>query len=154
MLLKWHSLDCYIGPFSPMTAGQSVMRLSTTMGYAITALVRLGHSPGSLLSTPDIASVAGLPERYLLQVMKRLRDAGLVTSTRGIKGGYRLAKPLSRISLQDVFDAIDRQVTEGLPTQGLTVASQKALANVLSDIEEDERRRLGAYTLDSLLANI
>jgi Rrf2 family protein len=124
------------------------------MGYAITALVRLGHSPDALLSTSAIASGGGMPERYLLQVMKRLRDAGLVTSTRGIKGGYRLARPLSRISLQDVFDAIDRQVTEGLPTQGLTVASQRALANVLSDIAEDERRRLGAFTLDSLKANV
>lgn len=137
-----------------MTAGPIVMRLSSTMGYAITALVRLGHSPGSLLSTSDIASVAGLPERYLLQVMKRLRDAGLVTSTRGIKGGYRLAKPLSRISLQDVFDAIDRQVSEGLPTQGLTVASQRAIANVLAAIADDERRRLGALTLDSLKPNV
>ena len=137
-----------------MTAGPIVMRLSSTMGYAITALVRLGHSPDSLLSTPDIASVAGLPERYLLQVMKRLRGAGLITSTRGIKGGYRLARPLSQVSLQDVFDAIDGRNMKSLPTQGLTVASQRALANVLSDVAEDERRRLGAFTLDSLKANV
>ena len=138
-----------------MTAGQSVMQLSSTMSYAIAALVRLGNPSGSLLSTSDIASGAGLPERYLLQVMKALRDAGLVTSTRGIKGGYRLAKPLSRISLQDVFDAIDgRQPPDKLPTEGLTVASQRFVANVLTDIVDDERRRLGALTLDALKANV
>lgn len=51
-----------------------------------------------------------MPERYLLQVMKTLKDAGLVLSLRSVQGGYKLAKPIGQISLQDVCEAISGAV--------------------------------------------
>jgi Rrf2 family iron-sulfur cluster assembly transcriptional regulator len=128
------------------------MKISTTVGYAVAALLQLAnHRSDSPLSTAMIASDTGMPERYLLQIMKTLKDAGLVAATRGVKGGYKLAKPISQISLQHVCAAIDGpHMPEELAIQALTAASQRVLINLFSDIADDERRHLGGFTLDAL----
>lgn len=134
-----------------MTAGQSVMKISTTVGYAIAALVQLAnHRSDSPLSTATIASRTEMPERYLLQVMKTLKDGGLVVATRGVQGGYRLAKPIGRISLQEVCEAIDGPAPVELNIDGLTAASQRLIDHTLTDISDDERRHLSGFTLDLL----
>ena len=58
-----------------------------------------------------------IPERYLVQILLQLKGAGLVVSTRGASGGYRLARPAAEISLSDVLAAIDGPDTprRGLP---------------------------------------
>ena len=135
-----------------MTAGQSVMKISTTVGYAVAALLQLAnHRSDAPLSTSAIASGTDMPERYLLQIMKTLKDAGLVVATRGVQGGYKLAKPIGHISLQDVCAAIDGgYAPKELATQALTAPSQRLVANMLADIADDKQRRLSGFTLDAL----
>ena len=128
------------------------MKISMTVGYAVTALLQLAnHRFNSPLATSAIASSTEMPERYLLQIMKALKDAGLVVAMRGVKGGYKLAKPIDRISLQDVCEAIDGpHMPEQLAIQSLTAASQRVITNALADITDDQRRHLSAFTLDAL----
>ena len=134
-----------------MTAGQSVMKISTTVGYAIAALVQLAnHRSDAPLSTAKIASGTDMPERYLLQIMKTLKDAGLVASLRGVQGGYKLAKPIGRISLQDVCEAIDGPTSREVNINGLTGVSQRIVENAIADVGDDARRHLSAFTLDNL----
>src|SRR5690606_30263140 len=116
-----------------MTAGQSVMKISMTVGYAVAALLQLAnHRVDSPLSTSAMASATDMPERYLLQIMKTLKDAGLVVAIRGVQGGYRLAKPIGRISLGEVYEAIEGPfIPPQLPTDGLTAASQRLIENTL-----------------------
>jgi Rrf2 family protein len=58
-------------------------------------------------TTPGIAAAIGLPEPTVAKVLKALNGAGLVASTRGAHGGYRLARPLSAMSIAEVIVAID-----------------------------------------------
>ena len=55
----------------------------------------------------EIAERHGIPERYLVQILLQLKGAGLVASTRGAAGGYRLARPAASISLSEVLAAVD-----------------------------------------------
>lgn len=55
----------------------------------------------------EIAESHGIPETILTQILIRLKGAGLVTSTRGSSGGYRLARDPGEISLGDVLRVID-----------------------------------------------
>lgn len=55
----------------------------------------------------EISQAYGIPERYLVQILLQLKGAGLVASTRGASGGYRLSRPASAISLSEVLTAID-----------------------------------------------
>jgi Rrf2 family protein len=92
-----------------------------------------------------------MPERFLLQVLRTLVNEGLLKSTRGVDGGYRLAKPLSQISLLEIVEAIDGPIQPELPQiGGLTPQSQRKMTEVLGDIASDAKRRLGGLMLSQL----
>jgi len=65
---------------------------------------RFGTGPASLA---EIALDEDLPRAYLEQLVTSLRDAGLVMSTRGARGGYELATPPSDIRMSDVLRALE-----------------------------------------------
>jgi len=64
--------------------------------YAVVALVRLSGAEG-VSTSPGIAAAIGIPEPTIAKVLKALAGHGLVTSTRGAHGGYRLGRPLEQI---------------------------------------------------------
>ena len=63
-----------------------------------------GQGPASLA---EIAAEEELPRAYLEQLVMSLRDAGLVTSTRGAHGGYELARPPQDIRMSEVLRALE-----------------------------------------------
>jgi Rrf2 family protein len=63
-----------------------------------------GQGPASLA---EIAADEDLPRAYLEQLVTSLRDAGLVVSTRGARGGYELASPPAAIRMSDVLRALE-----------------------------------------------
>ena len=83
-----------------------MLRLSKLTDYAVVVLVRLGRGE-SVQTAPGIAASTGLPEPTVSKVLKALAGAGLVTSQRGARGGYRLAHLLPAITVADVIVAID-----------------------------------------------
>ena len=84
------------------------MHISTRCHYAIKALVRLALSYGGApVQARDIAEFGAIPIKYLEQVMRDLRQGGLVASTRGKNGGYVLARPPEDITFSDVRELID-----------------------------------------------
>jgi Rrf2 family protein len=94
-----------------------------------------------------------MPERFLLQVLRTLVNEGILKSTRGVDGGYRLARPMSQITLLDIVEAIDGPIQPELPQiGGLTPQSQRKLAEALGDIAADAKRRLASITLAQLKA--
>ena len=62
----------------------------------------------------EISEAHGIPERYLVQILLQLKGAGLVASTRGASGGYRLARPAAEISLGEVLTR-DRRPRRAAP---------------------------------------
>jgi Rrf2 family protein len=74
-------------------------------------MVRLAEiSPGAnpaVQTSPGIAAATGVPEPTVAKVLKTLAATGLVTSQRGARGGYRLARPLHEIAVAEVIEAVD-----------------------------------------------
>jgi Rrf2 family protein len=58
-------------------------------------------------SARDLADYQGLSPSFVAKLFTRLERAGLVRSTEGIRGGFRLARPAEEISVLDVADAIE-----------------------------------------------
>jgi FeS assembly SUF system regulator len=83
-----------------------MLRLSRLTDYAVVVLVRLSVAQGVATST-EVAASVGIPEPTVAKVLKALAGQGLVTSTRGAHGGYRLGRPLSEIAISQVIVAID-----------------------------------------------
>jgi len=56
-----------------------------------------------------------MPERFLLQILRSLVTRGLLCSTRGVDGGYYLARPADQISLKDIIEAFDNPLSPNIP---------------------------------------
>ena len=84
------------------------MKLSTRARYGLKALIDLGlHCETEAVSIQSIASRQNISDSYLEQLMAKLKKAGLVESTRGAGGGYRLGRPAAEISVGDILRALE-----------------------------------------------
>jgi len=84
------------------------MKLSTRARYGARMMFELAlHYGQGYCMLKNIARDEDLPEQYLTQVVIPLRTRGLVISERGMKGGYRLAKPPNEITMKDVVETLD-----------------------------------------------
>ena len=86
------------------------MRMTRASQYAVAALVHMTRGDGRKFASHDIARAAGLPELFLLKVLKPLASAGILYSSRGPGGGYSLAKPAKDVTLLAVIEAVDGPV--------------------------------------------
>jgi len=87
------------------------MKLTTKGRYAVTAMLDVALNAGpEPVSLADIARRQGLSLSYLEQLFARLRREGLVESSRGPGGGYRLSRPAEEISVAQVIAAVDEPV--------------------------------------------
>ncbi len=84
------------------------MTFSAKTEYGVRLMVALGRDAhGGPTSLKAIAEAEGLPLSYLEHVVANLKRAGLVTSSRGAHGGYRLAKPADEIAMDEVVLALE-----------------------------------------------
>ncbi len=87
------------------------MIFTTKAEYGVRLMVRLGELPGSEpVSLKTVAETERLPLAYLERIVALLRRAGLVESTRGAHGGYKLARPAEEIRMDDVILALEGAV--------------------------------------------
>lgn len=127
------------------------MKLNAKTEYALLALVQLaeGYALGLPTSMRALAEQQPIPDGFLVQILQELRRAGLVTSTRGACGGYRLSRAPGEISLCDVLCAMD-----GDDPLRSNLANPTPLAQVLVDELDDARCRwqdqLREVTLEDL----
>ena len=84
------------------------MKLSTQADYAVRAVYELArYDFGTVLHTGDIAAAQRIPVPRLAKVIGDLARAGLVRTQRGQQGGVMLARPAERISVRDVYEAVE-----------------------------------------------
>ena len=84
------------------------MKLSNKGRYGVCAIFDMAfHSDGRATQIKDIAERQAIPARFLEQIFQDLKRAGLVSSRRGPRGGYQLARPASEIRLGDIVRALE-----------------------------------------------
>ncbi len=93
------------------------MRLTRASSYALHALAYMAaqKSHEVPIASHRIAEARGIPERFLLKVLKPLVSARLLLSIKGPNGGYRLAKPAHEISMLDILEATDGYISGAVP---------------------------------------
>jgi Rrf2 family protein len=84
-----------------------IISLSEASSIGLHACLLLARSEGRMLRTQQIAESLDVSAAHLSKVLQRLGRAGLVEAVRGPRGGTRLARPASEISLLEVYEAID-----------------------------------------------
>jgi Rrf2 family transcriptional regulator, cysteine metabolism repressor len=88
------------------------MKVSTRVHYGLRAMTELARSyrEDRLLSIAEIARSEGLPMAYLEQLVGELRRSGLVEGTRGVRGGYRLARAPEAITVGEIYRVLEGEV--------------------------------------------
>lgn len=87
------------------------MKVSKKLEYAMRALIFMAsreHEKNFLIK--DIAALNGIPKKFLELILLELKNAGILSSKRGVSGGYRFFIPPSQISVLDVYRAIEGEV--------------------------------------------
>lgn len=81
--------------------------LSQTAEYALRAVLTLAVEPGGQLGAAQLADKLDVPRNYLSKTLHQLARAGILESTRGKSGGFRLGRNPERITLLDVVQPFD-----------------------------------------------
>lgn len=84
-----------------------MLRISRLTDYATVVMTCLAASPGEVLNAAQIAEGTHLELPTVSKLLKLLARAGLVTSFRGVNGGYRLARAATDISLAEIVEALE-----------------------------------------------
>jgi Rrf2 family protein len=92
------------------------MQISAKVDYAVRAMLELAElqaqDQDSVMTADSIAKAQAVPFKFLEGILRDLRRAGFVATTRGPEGGYRLATNSEDISVADVIRAIDGPLAE------------------------------------------
>lgn len=130
------------------------MRVSAKADYALRAMLELAAA-GGLVKGEQLATAQGIPQKFLESILLDLRHAELVTSRRGVEGGYTLARPADEISLADVIRAVEGPIAtvRGVrPDDVRYDGAARALAPVWIDLRAAMRGVLEATTLADVVA--
>ena len=84
-----------------------MLRVTKLTDYATVVLTVLAARPGDVLSAADLAEIAGLETPTVSKLLKPLAQAGLVSSQRGVHGGYRLNRAAHEITLVEIVEAME-----------------------------------------------
>lgn len=132
------------------------MKISAKTEYACVAMLELAscYETGGPVQVRKIAERHGVPSRFLVQIMLQLKAAGLVASTRGASGGYRLAVSPEEITLGQVMDIVEgNQPSEAtLPVAASPDSpAVMALLQTWQEVQNKEKEMLSSITFAELL---
>ena len=124
------------------------MSITTKSPYALQALAELARAPGSdPVPIAELARRRDVPVQFLEQLFAVLRRAGIISSQRGVKGGYRFAREPSTVTALEIVELLDGPL--GRDAEGPFADAARAARDVLSavtiaDVIERERSEAGA----------
>jgi Rrf2 family protein len=132
------------------------MKLTRAASYAVHALVFMAAQKNNSkpLASHNIAQARGIPERFLLKVLKPLVSVRILLSIKGPNGGYRLARSANEITLLDVIEAVDGPIRaqSSLSRDGQEGGLNQRLENICTQAAEHIRKQLGKIKISELAA--
>jgi FeS assembly SUF system regulator len=87
-----------------------MLRMSKLTDYGTMVLAQLAANRSGLCTAGEVADATHLRQPTVSKLLKSLVHAGLVVSTRGVQGGYALARPAELISAAEIIDALEGPV--------------------------------------------
>lgn len=84
-----------------------MLRINRLTDYATVLLAALASEPARVQTAASLASQTRIAPPTVSKLLKQLQRAGLVSSTRGLHGGYQLARPATQISAAAILDALE-----------------------------------------------
>lgn len=136
------------------------MKISQKGLYALQAMMRLArrYNEGAI-RIREIAYDEGLPEKFLELILLELKNARLVESVRGAKGGYRLRRPPSEIFLAEIIRLMDGALAPFGDAEQLRAliendVEHRALYQVFLDVRDQAARIFENTSLANIIEDV
>lgn len=128
------------------------MHLSAKVEYACVAVLELARhfELGEPVRMRKIVETHGIPSPFLVQIMLQLKAAGLVESTRGAAGGYRLLRDPAAITLGEVKAIIEGPAGELVSNMTSPTPGSQILLDTWRQVDAAEREMLDGVTFGDL----
>jgi len=131
------------------------LKRNSRLSLALHTLSHMAGDPDRVRTSADIAEHAGTNPVVVRRVLGKLREAGLLTSEKGHAGGWRLARVPDKITLADVYLALDeRLVASGESNDAPACSVEHALytrvSSVLEDVEQSLVQRLSETSISEV----
>jgi Rrf2 family protein len=132
------------------------MKLTTRSEYALLALLHLSrHSDAEYVSVESIASAEEIPAKFLEQILLTLKRGRYVSSLKGQRGGFRLARPPHDINLAEIIRLFDGALA---PTESVSkyfyeptpIEKERGLIRVFKEIRDYISGKLEKTTLEDI----
>lgn len=131
---------------------QNLLRISEAASLAFHAMTIFAGKEGGRVSNVEIAKALGASEHTLSKVLQRLARAGLIKSYRGPAGGFVLAEPASKITLLEVFEAVEGPIGKAGCLLGVPACDGMdcVLGGLLVSVHEQVKNYFANTTLDQI----
>ena len=132
------------------------MQLPVKAHYATLAMLALAEQYASeqLLTAKVIAREQNIPGQFLGQILQQLRASGLIGSTRGSSGGFRLSRLPAQISIAEVVDAVCPWSQESGVVDDAETPLASAVQSIWGELNQQQRDLLERVSLDELLSRV
>lgn len=127
------------------------MKLQKNTRLALYSVLEFAARPGQHVPAAEVAERYGESVHHLAKVLSELARAGIVESVRGVGGGYRFVANPRRLTLLDVILLFERLDDEAAAAAAGATPVDRALGQVLSEIDQTARATFGSITVATLL---
>jgi len=129
------------------------LKSSSKTRYAVAAMIDLAlRTDGKPTALSDIAKRQNISVSYLEQLFARLRQGGLIRSTRGPGGGYVLAKGTADITVADISLAVTEHSDDAPPLIAVDGEVAAKSERLWKAVDHEQQKLLRAVSLDDVLA--
>mgnify|MGYP000612603718 CR=1 FL=1 len=135
------------------------MKRNSRLSVALHVLLHMAERAGQPMTSEEMAACAGTNPVVIRRTFAGLREAGIVTSTKGHHGGWRLGRSLADVSLGQIQEALDEPVLAMPPppeSPGCLVeqAVNRQLDQAVLEANQVLARRLATISLADLAAEV
>lgn len=132
------------------------MRISAKGRYALASIIEIARRAGEkeLISVANISGTLGISKIYLEQVLSLLKKGGIISSLKGSKGGYQLAREPGNITVMDILLIVENTLVE--PSDNTVEEQSPAIEmalreKVFDNLDEAIKACLEGITIQELL---
>ena len=125
-----------------------IVRVTDAASLGLHAAAYLAAREGERVPTAKVADALGVSSAHLAKVLRELERAGIVRAKRGPSGGFQLARDAARVTLKQVYEAVEGPIeTERCLLGEPACEGQCILGGLMKSVDDEVRRKLGGVHL-------
>ncbi len=125
--------------------------------YAVRCVLFLAKEKGRVISAGELSESASIPKSFLAKILQRLSKRGIVKSTQGISGGFRLAQSPGKVNVLEVIETVQGRSAINLcaiDEEKCGLSTTCAIHPIWVELREDIEKRLKKESFARLLTKM